>query len=63
MLRFALDHLKDRVGRSGRKPLVVRGARQVGKSYLVRALAEEAFEDILEINLETDVDAPDLFAS
>lgn len=33
-------------------PLVIRGARQVGKSYLVRAFAQEDFERLVEINLE-----------
>ena len=32
-----------------RKPLLLRGARQVGKSWLVRRLGQE-FENFLEIN-------------
>ncbi len=38
--------------RSDRKPLILRGARQVGKSTLVRIFAEEFKLDLLEINLE-----------
>ena len=34
-----------------RKPLILRGARQVGKSSAVRQLAE-SFEDFMEINFE-----------
>jgi len=63
MHRFALDYLKEWMVRPSRKPLVVRGARQVGKSYLVRRLSSEAFDNLLEINLETDTNAPSLFAS
>lgn len=37
-----------------RKPLILRGARQVGKTYAVRALGKK-FEHFLEINLEQDV--------
>ncbi len=39
---------------SNRKPLILRGARQVGKSYLVRSWAEKNFssENFLEINFE-----------
>jgi predicted AAA+ superfamily ATPase len=36
----------------GRKPLVVRGARQVGKSTLVRRVAEQAGLKLWEVNLE-----------
>ena len=35
------------------KPLLMRGARQVGKTTAVRRLAE-SFETFVEINLETD---------
>jgi uncharacterized protein len=42
-----------------RKPLIVRGARQVGKSTLVRAFSKE-YKSFLEINLERKEDR-DLF--
>lgn len=41
---------------SGRKPLVLRGARQVGKTVAVRMLAEE-YDDFVELNLERSEDA------
>ncbi|MCK4305665.1 MAG: AAA family ATPase, partial [Candidatus Eisenbacteria sp.] len=63
MYRFALDYLMDWTSRTSRKPLVVRGARQVGKSHLVRMLAAQAFEGLLEINLETDDNVASLFES
>lgn len=37
-----------------RKPLILRGARQVGKTWLVRELAREQSLALLEINLERD---------
>ena len=63
MYRRALDHLQQWVTSDRRKPLIVRGARQVGKSHLVRQLAGLAFENLLEINLEVDRDAASLFES
>ena len=45
----------------GRKPLLMRGARQVGKSSAVRHLAEQ-FEYYLEINFESNSEVRDLFA-
>lgn len=43
-----------------RKPLLVRGARQVGKSWAIRHLGE-SFEYYLEINLEKEKDLSRLF--
>jgi len=61
MYRFALDYLKQWKDRISRKPLVIRGARQVGKSYLVRIFAEREFEDLIEINFERDSKLAALF--
>ena len=63
MYRTALAYLKTWKNKPSRKPLVLRGARQVGKSYLVRMLAAEIFDNLIEINLETDPEASSLFAS
>ncbi|MCK4303494.1 MAG: ATP-binding protein, partial [Candidatus Eisenbacteria sp.] len=38
--------------RADRKPLIVRGARQVGKTYLVEAFGQSHFEVVLTVNLE-----------
>src|SRR5262245_30154135 len=35
-----------------RKPLVIRGARQVGKTWLVRHFAKQTGKKLIEINLE-----------
>lgn len=35
-----------------RKPLIIRGARQVGKTWLVEHFAEEAFDSFVKIDLE-----------
>lgn len=41
---------KDR--EKGRKPLVLNGARQVGKTYLLKAFGEACFKNIVYVNLE-----------
>lgn len=46
---------------SQRKPLVLRGARQVGKTWLVRELARKRPLALLEINLERDPSLADSF--
>lgn len=37
-----------------RKPLVIRGARQVGKTVAVKLFAEKNFKDVIVLNLEKD---------
>lgn len=61
MHRFALDYLSEWKDRPSRKPIVIRGARQVGKSFLVRMLAERCFESIATVNFERDPDLGELF--
>ncbi len=63
MYRLAMDHLKDWRERRTRRPIVIRGARQVGKSYLVRAFARQRFDDLLEVNFERNPGAASLFAT
>ena len=62
MNRRAIDYLRAWQLNPRRKPLVMRGARQVGKSYLARSLAEQHFANLVEINFEETPDAADLFA-
>ena len=46
----------------GRKPLVLRGARQVGKSTLVRLFAERCGRPLAEVDLERHPDLASAFA-
>lgn len=62
MKRDVSSELAAWLTRSGRKPLVIRGARQVGKSYLVRDFARAAGLDLVELNFERDPKAATLFA-
>ena len=52
MQRSAIVGLKDWIKSRKRRPLVIRGARQTGKSTLVRMFAEAEGLDLIEINLE-----------
>jgi predicted AAA+ superfamily ATPase len=47
--------------RADRRPLIVRGARQVGKTYLVEAFGEKHFPSLLTVNLEQKEDLHSLF--
>lgn len=63
MHRFALDYLKAWKSKANRKPLIIRGARQVGKSYLAHGFGTENFHNIAELNFERDMELASLFAS
>ncbi|MEN8219767.1 MAG: AAA family ATPase [Pseudomonadota bacterium] len=56
MKRAQLNYLRKWKDKKTRKPLVIRGARQVGKSYLVRQFAQTSRLELLEINLELNDD-------
>ncbi len=61
MIRFALDFLAQWRTRPDRKPLVLRGARQVGKTELVRIFARQAFDSLVEINFDENPEKASLF--
>ena len=46
-----------------RKPLVIRGARQVGKTWLIRDLAQSQEKHLVELNLEKRLELSSLFSS
>jgi predicted AAA+ superfamily ATPase len=56
---FLLEWLKE----SRRKPLVIRGARQVGKTWLVRDFARSSGLKLLELNFEKRPELESLFSS
>lgn len=62
MNRVSLEYLKKWRVKSNRKPLIIRGARQVGKSHLVREFGRE-FESFLEINFERNPEYASLFTT
>jgi len=60
------DHtmfLVDWLNSTGRKPLVIRGARQVGKTWLIRDLASSQQRKLVEINFEKRPELESLFSS
>ncbi|MDE6636732.1 MAG: AAA family ATPase [Muribaculaceae bacterium] len=55
-------YLKDWAQKTDRKPVLLRGARQVGKSTAVRNLGK-SFENFVEINFERQPEYKELFTS
>lgn len=61
MKRKILKDLSEWLKNKHRKPLVLRGARQVGKTWLVRELARKEKIPLIEVNLEKNPEYADLF--
>ena len=61
--RFELQYLNDWLNRSNRKPLIIRGARQVGKSTLVQLFAKQQQLDLIVIDFEQIPENASLFNS
>ncbi|MEI6049800.1 MAG: AAA family ATPase [Bacteroidota bacterium] len=52
MKREIIQYLREWKIRKDRNPLILRGARQVGKSYVIEEFAKADFKNCLRINLE-----------
>jgi len=55
-----MGYLEDWRARPGRKPLILRGARQVGKSTVLRQLGTQ-FDELVEIDFELNPETASLF--
>ncbi len=62
MTRSAITYLKTWLNNSKRLPMIVRGARQVGKTYTVRELAKITGMQLIEVNFERHIHAASLFS-
>jgi len=62
-MRKALAYLSTWLDSSHRKPVVIRGARQVGKTWMVRQLAQITGKQLIELNFEKRLAWRDLFTS
>src|SRR3990167_7525568 len=63
LYRSELNYLSTWLHRLDRKPLLIRGARQVGKSTLVRLLAKKASKQLIELDFENNPELASLFKS
>ena len=61
MERYAMKDLKSWKARSERKPLIIRGARQVGKTWLMKEFGKNEYEQIAYVNFESSRSLQSLF--
>lgn len=63
MYRTSTHFLAEWLQDPQRRPLVIRGARQVGKTWIVRELASSHSRQLIELNFEKNPEYASLFAS
>ena len=61
MRRYIKDKLIEWKNKENRKPLILRGARQVGKTYILKEFGKEEYENIAYFNFDHDEDLKNLF--
>lgn len=61
MYRDAIKQLQDWKQRPERKPLIVRGARQVGKTWLLREFGRNNYQSVAYVNLDGNPQMQNLF--
>jgi predicted AAA+ superfamily ATPase len=63
MKRSCMENLIEWKNRESRKPLLINGARQVGKTWLVKKFGEENFENVAYVNFDLEKDLLPTFES
>ncbi|MBQ0104961.1 MAG: ATP-binding protein [Armatimonadetes bacterium] len=61
MKRFAIDRLIEWKNSSEKKPLILNGARQVGKTWLMKELGEKYYKNYVYINFDRTKDLGEIF--
>lgn len=63
MYRFAIEDLKRWKESKYRKPLIIEGARQVGKTWLMKEFGRLSYSDTVYINFDSNSRMAELFSS
>ena len=63
MKRFIVGKLIKWKNSKYRKPLILKGARQVGKTYILKEFGKENYDDIAYFNFDHDTDLYNLFVN
>ena len=63
MYRAVIEELKQWKAKGGRKPLILAGARQVGKTYILKKFGREHFDNVAYVNCDNNPAARELFTA
>lgn len=61
MQRMSIKQLKNWKVKKRRKPLIIRGARQVGKTWLMKKFGDAAYENVVYVNFDNNERMKHLF--
>lgn len=62
MYRDAMNDLHKWKSKKNKKPLIIRGARQVGKTWLMREFGSSAYDEMVYINFDNNTQMKELFS-
>lgn len=62
MYRYAIEELFKWKEKPNRKPMIIQGARHVGKTWLMKEFGKKAYTNTVYINFEDNVTMKDLFS-
>lgn len=63
MYRYAIESLYKWKESKYRKPLIIKGARQVGKTWLMKEFGQTAYNDTVYVNFDSNSKMSELFSS
>ena len=63
MYRYAMENLREWKNRKNRKPLIIEGARQVGKTWLMKEFGRQEYTNTVYINFDSNSRMADLFSA
>jgi len=63
MYRIAMEQLNKWKKKKNKKPLIIRGARQVGKTWLMKSFGAEAYQDSVYISFDNNQRMQELFSA
>jgi hypothetical protein len=63
MYRDAMNELHKWKSKKNKKPLIIRGARQVGKTWLMREFGNSSYDEMVYINFDNNTQMKELFSA
>lgn len=63
MYRYAMENLREWKNKKNRKPLIIEGARQVGKTWLMKEFGKQEYTNTVYINFDSNSRMAELFSA
>lgn len=63
MYRYAMENLREWKNKKNRKPLIIEGARQVGKTWLMKEFGKQEYTNTVYINFDSNSKMAELFSA